>query len=88
MFVYLGGETVVDAREVVVILDARRLQRAADARALLARAGTELSGEDRGTARALVVTTRGLMLTSVTPVTVARRIERMTKTRRGTKAEK
>jgi hypothetical protein len=77
MYVHLGGETVVDAREVVVILDARSM-RTAEARAALAHA----RARHRGTApRALVVTTRGVYLAPVTAATVARRVARAGKTR-------
>ena len=77
MFVHLGGDSVVDIREVVAILDARRLQRA-DARALLARAA-QASGDPQNlkAARAIVVTTRGLFATPISPAAVARRIARL-----------
>lgn len=70
MYVHLGGETVVDAREVVVILDTRTM-RTAEARAVLARARVP-----RGTPapRAVVVTTRGVYPAPATAATVARRV--------------
>jgi regulator of extracellular matrix RemA (YlzA/DUF370 family) len=71
VFVHVGGEVVVDAREVVAILDARRLQRTVEARALLARATAARAGQEP---RAIVVTTRGLHATAMGPATVARRI--------------
>ena len=88
MFVDLGGEKVVYAREVVAILDARRLGRAADARALLARASTGLSGKESEAVRTVVVTTRGLIVTPSTPATVAKRVRGLTKTRKGPTAER
>lgn len=87
MFVYLGGEKVVYIREVVAILDARRLGRAATARALLARASAGLSGRESAAVRTIVVTTRGLIVTPSTPATVARRIRRASKTQNVQKAE-
>ena len=76
MYVHLGGETVVDAREVVVILDARRM-RTAEARAVLARARVRHGGT---APRAVVVTTGGVYPVPVTAATVARRIARLGKT--------
>lgn len=76
MFVYVGGDTVIDAREVVAILDARHLQRAPDARALWARAARGRSDADVASARTLIVTVRGLTLAPITPLTVARRVGR------------
>jgi hypothetical protein len=87
VFVYVGGDNVVDAREVVAILDVRRLQRAPDARALWTRAS---DGRDRAeieSARALIVTVRGTILVSITPATVARRVLGRTKARGSSKAE-
>jgi hypothetical protein len=72
MYVHLGGDAVVDVREVVAILDARRV-RTAEARALLARAGIRSRGPRP---RAIVVTPRGVYPTPVTAATVARRIAR------------
>ncbi|MDR7418447.1 MAG: hypothetical protein QN178_06020 [Armatimonadota bacterium] len=75
MFVHVGGEVVVDAREVVAILDARRLQRTAEARALLARALLARAAQSgREPPRAIVVTTRGVHATAMGVATVARRI--------------
>jgi hypothetical protein len=77
MFVHLGGDVIVDAREVVAILDARRLQRTAEARALLERA---VAARPAGViSRAIVVTTRGVQPAPVTAATVARRIEELLK---------
>jgi hypothetical protein len=76
--VYLGGDVVVDAREVVAILEVRGLQRTAGARELLGRAaGTGAPGESH---RAVVVTTRGLHAVPVTASTVARRVARVSRT--------
>ncbi|MDR7544899.1 MAG: hypothetical protein QN120_11695 [Armatimonadota bacterium] len=75
MLVHLGREVIADAREVVAILDGRRLSRTADARALLARVGCA-AGE--APPPAVVVTTRGVLGASVSVATAARRIERLT----------
>lgn len=64
---------VVDAREVVAILDARRLGRTADARALLARAGGGASGDPAP--KAVVVTLRGIHPAPVSAAAIARRLE-------------
>lgn len=67
MLVHLGGDVVVEAREVIAILDARRLRRAS-------------GSADRGrgpaweSARSLVVTTSGIHPAPITPVAAARRI--------------
>ncbi len=76
-FVHLGGETVVDAREVVAILDARTQRKSSVGRALLAKAAaTGRLADPRGLpgARAIVVTTRRLYPTPATPSTVAARV--------------
>lgn len=83
MFAYLGGEVVVDAREVVVILDARHLHRSAEGRGLVAGAAQSLGPGVHP--RAVVVTMRGVYATSTAPATVARRVaasasRRMSKT--------
>lgn len=75
MFVHLGGETVVDAREVVVILDARQV-RTAEAGVAPPRARTR---HREAPPRALVVTTMAVYPAPVTPATVARRIMRLGK---------
>jgi hypothetical protein len=72
VFVHLGGEIVVDSREVVAILDARRMRRTAEARRLLARAVRGLPREAE--ARSVVVTTRGIHPIPVAAATVARRV--------------
>lgn len=77
MYVPLGGGRVVDIREVVAILDARRLGRSADARALLgrARSGSRPGAPGREPPpRAVVVTTSGLAATPLAPATLARRL--------------
>jgi hypothetical protein len=79
VFVHLGGDVVVDAREVVAVLDARHLQRTAEARALLAKA---VGGNaDHDPPRAIVVTVRSVHAAPVTAATVARRIENLGKSR-------
>ena len=87
MFVYVGGDKVVDAREVVAILDARRLLRAPDARALWVRAVAGRTEAEAASARALIVTVEGAVLVPITPATVARRILNRTDSRASSKAE-
>jgi regulator of extracellular matrix RemA (YlzA/DUF370 family) len=80
VFVHLGGDAVVDVRQVVAILDARRLLHSPGARALLERAsggradGTAAAVEE---ARAVVVTTSGVCLAAISPETVAKRIREL-----------
>jgi hypothetical protein len=83
VFAHLGGEVVVDAREVVAILNARHLHRSAEGRGLLNRATRGLGPGVRP--RAVVVTMRGVYATATAPATVARRVaasasRRMSKT--------
>jgi hypothetical protein len=73
MFVHLGGDVVVDARDVVAILDLARMQRAPDARALVTRAAAADPAAG-ASARTLVVTVRGLHLSPLASETVGRRI--------------
>ncbi len=73
MFVHLGGDVVVDARDVVAILDLARMQRAPDARALVTRAAAAAPAAGAA-ARTLVVTVRGLHLSPLASETVGRRI--------------
>ena len=79
MFVHIGGETVIDVRQVVAILDARRLQRAEEACALVdrAREGSAAAPGAWAGARAIVVTTTGVFPTPISPATVARRIQNL-----------
>ncbi len=76
MFVHLGGDTVVDVRQVVAILDARRLQRTPGADLLLeqARGGRARDAAAWAGARAIVVTTAGIYPAVIAPATVAKRI--------------
>jgi regulator of extracellular matrix RemA (YlzA/DUF370 family) len=76
--VYVGGDNVVDAREIVAILDARRLRRAPDGRALWARAAGEAHDDEGASGRTVIVTTRGAILAPITPATVARRVRERT----------
>jgi hypothetical protein len=76
VLVYLGGDLVVDVREVVAVLDLRR--RASSG----ARGGGRWDGEQEP-ARTQVVTTRGTYLTPLSPVAAARRLERGGERRRG-----
>lgn len=87
MLVYVGRARVIDARDVVAILDARRLQRAPDARALWVRAAEGCDATEAASARALIVTRRGALLVSITPATVARRVQERTRVRGATKPE-
>ncbi|MBI3998202.1 MAG: DUF370 domain-containing protein [Armatimonadetes bacterium] len=89
MFVHVGGDVVVDVREVVAILDVRQLDRAPDARALLKRVAERLEDPaEMHAARAIVVTTRGLVATPTAPATVARRMAHPGKLGEGAKARK
>lgn len=91
LFVHLGGETVVDVREVVAILDARGLQRSSEGRGLLARAVAAGRLADPGllpSARAIVVTSALLYPTPAAPATVAGRIGSLAGTRRRRTAER
>ncbi len=63
---------VVDAREVVAVLDLARLGAAPDGKALIARAS--VGAETKAHGRTLIVTTRGLHLSSLAAETVARRV--------------
>jgi hypothetical protein len=85
VFVHVGGEVVVDVREVVAILDVRRLHRTAEARALLTRAGAGRAGHDEP--RAIIVTTRGLHATPMAAGTVARRMGNLGRLPAGATAE-
>jgi hypothetical protein len=86
VFVHLGGEVVVDVREVVAVLDARHLQRTSEARSLLARAVA--GGPQDEAPRAVVVTVRGVHAAPVSAATVARRIETLLKSRYPETAER
>jgi hypothetical protein len=87
VFVYVGNDRVIDARDVVAILDARRLQRAPDARALWLRAAEGCDDAEAGAARALIVTRHGVLLVPITPATVARRVLERTRGRDASRAE-
>jgi len=87
MFVHVGGDHVVDAREVIAILDARHLQRAPDARALWTRAAEGREATEVASARALIVTVHGVALVPITPATVARRVLKRTAARARAAAE-
>lgn len=75
MLVYLGDDLVVDAREVVAILDLRR-QVTAETRD--GRRGSVARRGAPGVARTQVVTTRGTYQTVVSPTTAVRRLVRAT----------
>lgn len=90
MFVHLGQEMVVDARQVVAILDARRLQRSPSTRALVERAAEEgflVAEAPLGVARSIVVTETRLYAVGASVQTVARRIEGRANSRRGESAK-
>lgn len=91
LFVHLGGETVVDVREVVAILDARGLQRSSEGRNLITRAAAAdrlATPELLPGARAIVVTPARLYPTPVAPSTVAGRIGNLAGIRRRKTAER
>ena len=77
MFVHLGGNTVIDVRQVVAILDARRLQGTPGARLILERTqgGRPRDATVWAEARAIVVTTEGVYPSPIAPATVAKRIQ-------------
>ncbi len=85
VLVHLGGDVVVDAREVVAILDLARLGAAPDGKALIARAVGGAEAKAHG--RTLIVTTRGLHLSSLAAETVARRVALPAEIRRRPTAE-
>ncbi len=89
MFVHLGGDTVIDVRQVVAILNARCLQRTGEARVLIDR--TRESPATPGAwagARAIVVTTTGVFPSPISPATVARRIQNLGRFPPGATAER
>lgn len=91
LFVYLGGDTVVDVREVVAILDARGLRRSSAGRSLLTRAAAAGRLAEPGllpSARAIVVTASRLIPTQTAPSTVADRIGSLVRIRRRKTAER
>lgn len=72
MFVHLGGNEVVDVRDIVAILDVKALERSVEARGLLERVRAQTS--QSVAPRAIVVTTRGLLPAQFATATVARRV--------------
>lgn len=72
---HLGGDVVVDGRQVVAVLDARRLARTPDGSALLERAVRGRAGPLRP--RAVVVTVGGLLPVPIAAATAARRLAEM-----------
>jgi hypothetical protein len=85
VFVHLGGDVVVDARDVVAVLDAQGLR---PARALPGRAAPRWNEDISASARALVVTTSGVYAVPISPSTVVRRIARLSSLRGPLKAER
>jgi hypothetical protein len=86
MFVHLGGDAVVDVREVVAVLTVGHMTKTGLARELVDR--TRASHPDVTSPRALVVSTRGVLLSSVAVETVARRIRAMSRPGRAKMARK
>lgn len=79
MFVYLGEEVVVDVRQLVAILDVRRLRRDAASARVAERAVRGHPGEP--VPRAVIVTTRGVFPVAIGPEAVAKRIQKMARSR-------
>lgn len=77
MFVHLGGDTVVAAKDVVAILDARLLEQSAVNRELVERAVKtgRLHGPEAGPeCKALVVAVDGVYTSGISAPTLARRM--------------
>lgn len=77
MYVHLGGDLVVPVREVVAILDVRLLQASEINRQLVdrAREGKRLLGEGiTPECKSLVVTTGGVVTSTISAPTLARRM--------------
>ncbi len=77
MYLHLGAGVVVPHREVVAILDARSVRGSETNQAFLRRAAESgrLFGIHPGQTRSLVVTLRGVYASSVSPKTLARRVQ-------------
>lgn len=71
MYVHLGDGRIADVREVVVILDARRLARVGPPAVATRPAGV---GRAAPAVRSLVVTTRGVFASPVSPWALAGRM--------------
>jgi hypothetical protein len=76
MYVHIGDEVVVPARELVAILDARLLQGSEANQAFFAREASagRIRGHHWGGARSVVLTTRGVYPSPISPRTLARRV--------------
>ncbi len=78
MLVHLGGDVVVDAGEVIAILDARRMRRAPGGSSW-----TDQGGDPAWeSARSLLVTTRGIRAAPISPIAAAKRISQTQSFRR------
>jgi hypothetical protein len=77
VFVHLGGDAVVDVREVVAVLTVGHMTKTGLARELVDRARTSHPEVTRP--RALVVSTKGVLLSSVAVETVVKRIRAMSR---------
>jgi hypothetical protein len=86
VFVHLGGEVVVDVRDVVAVIDVRRPPKGELARDLLDRA--RAMRPDVDDARAIVITTKGIFLSTISSDTLANRVRRMLRSGRSRTARK
>jgi regulator of extracellular matrix RemA (YlzA/DUF370 family) len=75
VFVHLGGDAVVDVRDVVAILNIQRVAKSESLRDLIERA--QKTRPDMTKQRTLVVCTRSIFLSAISPETVASRFRRM-----------
>jgi uncharacterized protein DUF370 len=86
MFVHLGGDAVVDVREVVAVLDVQRVSKSELVQELIDRAAKTRPGVTNP--RAVVVATKGTFLSTISVATIAKRIRRMSKSGRERMAKK
>ena len=80
MFVHLGADTVIDVREVVAVLNVQRVPKSDLVRDLLDRAAR--NNPDVAKPRSVVVSTKGIFLSTISVSTVANRVQRMSGTTR------
>lgn len=75
MYVHIGGDVVLRVEEIVAILDARLLRASETNQQFLQQAATQgrLRGYGLAGARSVVVTTRGVYPSPVSPATLGRR---------------
>lgn len=75
-WLYLGGDTVIDSREVVAILDGERGRRSAALTEYIQRnmeAGKAIDVSDDGSVKSVVITADRVYLSQVAPPTVGKR---------------